>query len=245
MAHNLGTSLRQTVAQIPTVKVIKTPAGVKRFLARGDFLQFVEEDEESETVVANTEQMTLDGDAREMPVDVHAMWTTPQKLGRASSSPSPPLSAVSCPTRGWESPGGSVMSAPTARFPEGPQGLPPRTSPLKQAIYYLCYGGGHFFLDCPRLPAEVRREAAANREAYLQQSPQAVPSQMACTRPATPHTSPCRSGSVQGHTPLPGVGTVPGVGPVVHVFVEEFPDEEGLNEDGLTNTGAENAVGGN
>jgi hypothetical protein len=245
MAHNLGTSLRQTVAQVPTVKVIKTPVGVKPFLARGNSVQLVGEDEESETVVADTEHMTLDGDAREMPGDVHAVWTTPQTSGRAFSSPSPPLSAVSFPTRGWASPSGSVMSAPTARYPQGPQGLPPRTSPVKQAICYLCYGGGHFLLDCPRLPAEVRREAAANREAYLQQSPQAGPSQMAYPRPATPHTFPRRSGSVQGHPPLSGVGTVPGVGPVVHAVEEELPDEEGLNEEGLTSTVAENAVGGN
>jgi hypothetical protein len=168
MAHNLGTSLRQTVAQVQTVKVIKTPAGVKPFLARGNFVKLVGEDEESETVVADTKHTTLDGDAREIPVDVHALWTTPQPSGMASSSPSPPLSAVSFQTRGWASLGGYVMSAPTARYPKGPQGLPPRTSPLKQAMCYLCYGGGHFLLDCPRLPAEVRREAAANREAYVQ-----------------------------------------------------------------------------
>jgi hypothetical protein len=191
-------------------------------------VQLVGEDEKSETVVADTEHMTLDGDAREMPVDVHAMWTTPQTSGRAAYSPSPPLSAVSFPTRGWASPGGSVMSAPTVRYTQGPQGLPPRTSLLKQAICYLCYGGGHFLLDCPRLPAEVRREAAANREAYLQKSPQAGPSQMAYTRPATTHTFPRRSGIWQRHPPLPGVGTVLGVGPVVHVVEEGFPDEEGL-----------------
>jgi hypothetical protein len=143
MAHNLGTSLRQMVDQVPTVKVIKTPAGVKPFLARGNSVHLVGEDEESETVVANTVQMTLaqinlDGDARQMQVDVHAMETTPQTSGRASSSPAPPLSAVSFPTRGWASPGGSVMSTPTARYPQGPQGLPPRTSPLKQAMCYLC-----------------------------------------------------------------------------------------------------------
>jgi hypothetical protein len=95
MAHNLGTSLRQTVAKVPTVKVIKTPAGVKPFLARGNSVQLLGEDEESETVVANTEHMTLDGDAREIPVGVHDLWTTPQPPGRASSSPSTPLSAVS------------------------------------------------------------------------------------------------------------------------------------------------------
>jgi hypothetical protein len=144
MAHNLGTSLRQPVPQVPTVKVIKTPTGVKPFLARGNCVYLVGEDEKSETVVADTEHMTLDGDAREIPVDVHAMWTMPQTSGRASSYPSPPLSAVSFPTSGWASPGGSVMSAPTARYPQGPQGLPPRTSPLTQAMCYLCYGGGHF-----------------------------------------------------------------------------------------------------
>jgi hypothetical protein len=155
-------------------------------------------------------------------MDVHAMWTTPQMSGRASSFPSPPFSAVSFPTRGWSSPGGSVMSTPTARYPQGPQGLPPRTSPLKLAIRYLCYGGGHFFLDFPRLPAELRREAAANREAYIQQSRQAGLLQMEYTCPSTPTISPCRSGSVHGHPPLPGVGTVPGVGPVVNA-VEEVP----------------------
>jgi hypothetical protein len=100
-------------------------------------------------------------------------------------------------------------------------------------------------LDSPRLPAEVRREAAANREAYIQQSPQAGPSQMAYTRPATPHTSPRRSGIVQGHPPLPGFGTVPGVGPVVNAVEEVSPDEEGLNEDVVASTVAENDVGGN
>jgi hypothetical protein len=68
---------------------------------------------------------------------------------------------------------------------------------------------------------------------------------MAYPRPATTHTFPRRSGSVQGHPPLPGVWAVPGVGPVVHAVEEEFPDAEGLNENGVTNTMAENAVGGN
>jgi hypothetical protein len=95
-------------------------------------------------VVPDTEQMTLDGDAREIPVDAHAMRTTPQTSGRASFSTSPPLSAVSFTTRN-----------------------PPRTSPFKYAMCYLCYVGGHFLLYFTRLPAEVRREAAPNREAYL------------------------------------------------------------------------------
>jgi hypothetical protein len=151
------------VAQVLTVKVIKTTAGVKPFLARGNSVQLVGEDEESETVVADTEHMTLDGDAREMPVDVHALRTTPQPSGRASSSPSPPLSAVSFPTRGWASPGGSFMYARTARYPQGPQGLSPRTSSLKQAVCYLRYGGGHFLLDSPGCPPRcaARRQQTA------------------------------------------------------------------------------------
>jgi hypothetical protein len=68
---------------------------------------------------------------------------------------------------------------------------------------------------------------------------------MAYTGPATPHTFPRRSGIGQGHPRLPGVGTVPGVGPVSHVFEEGSPDEEGLKEDGVTSTVAENSVGGN
>jgi hypothetical protein len=76
MAHNLGTSLRQMVAQVPTIKVIKTPAGVKPLLARGNSVQLVGENEESETVVADNEQMTLDGDAREIPTDVHCYGAT-------------------------------------------------------------------------------------------------------------------------------------------------------------------------
>jgi hypothetical protein len=109
----------------------------------------------------------------------------------------------------------------------------------------LCYGDGKFLLDYPRLPAEVRGKATANCEAYLQQYPQAGPSQMAYTRPATPHTFPRPSGSVQGHPPLPGVVTVPGVGPVVNAVEEVSPDEEGLNEDVVASTVAENFVGGN
>jgi hypothetical protein len=120
MAHNLGTSLRQTMSQVPAVNVIKTHVGTKALLAKGSSVQRVDGDAEirKETVVADTEQMTLDGDAREIPVHAHAMWTTPQTSGRGSFSPSPPLSAVSFPTRS-----------------------PPRTSPFKYAMCYLCYVG--------------------------------------------------------------------------------------------------------
>ena len=51
MAHNLGTSLRQTMAQVPAVKVMKTPGGVKPFLARGHSVQMVVDGDGSESVV--------------------------------------------------------------------------------------------------------------------------------------------------------------------------------------------------
>jgi hypothetical protein len=96
-------------------------------------------------------------------VDVHAMWTTPQTSGRASSSLSPPLSAISFRTRGSAIPVGSVMSAPTARYPQGPQGLPPRTSTLKQASVICATGVATSFLiaDGCRLRCAARRQQTA------------------------------------------------------------------------------------
>jgi hypothetical protein len=47
MAHNLGTYLRQTMAQVPAVKVIKTPVGTKALLARGSSVQLVDGDAEN------------------------------------------------------------------------------------------------------------------------------------------------------------------------------------------------------
>ena len=85
MAHNLGTSLRQTMAQVPAVKVMKTPGGVKPLLSRGHSVQMVADGDGSESVVEDTEQMTPDGDACDAPADVHAMWTMPQPSGRAFS----------------------------------------------------------------------------------------------------------------------------------------------------------------
>jgi hypothetical protein len=173
----------------------------------------VDEGDGSETVVADTEFITPKGYTCEAPVDVHALWTTPQPSGRASSSPSPPLSAISFPNRGRASPGGSFMSAPSVRYPPGLQGIPqgphPCKYPMKKAMCYLCYGGGHFLLDCPRFPSEVRREAAANREAYLQQYPQGGPSQMAYTRPASPHNFPVALGACKDTLPFPELGQFP------------------------------------
>jgi hypothetical protein len=207
-------------------------------------VQLVGEDEEIETVVADTEHMNIDGEAREMPADLHAMWTTPHTSGRAYSSPSPPLSAVSFPTRGWASPGGSVMSAPTVCYPQGPQGLPPRTSPLKQAICYLRYGGGA--TSCLIAPG-CRPRCAARRQKTarpISNNPRKrVRRRWRALALPFLIPSPFALGSGMDTLSSPGVGTISGVGAVLHVDEEGFPDEDGLNEDRLTSTVTENAMG--
>jgi hypothetical protein len=116
---------------------------------------------------------------------------------------------------------------------------------MKKAMCYLCCGEAVSCLNAHGCPLRCAGRKPPTARPYHQQSPQAGPSQGAYTRPATPNTFPRRSGIVLGNSPLLGVGTVPGVGPVVHAVEERFPDEEVLNEDVLTSTVAENAVGRN
>jgi hypothetical protein len=121
------------------------------------------------------------------------------------------------------------MSALTASYPQGSQGLPPRNLPLKQAMFYLCYGGGHLLLDCPWLPADVRREAAANREAYMQQSPQGAPSKIGYTRLVATHPFPHRAGNVPGQSPVHGVEIPHSVGQGFDAVEQMIPEEKGLD----------------
>jgi hypothetical protein len=51
---------------------------VKPLLARGNPVQLIDEDGEREKVVADARQMAPEGDARGMPVDLLAIWTSPQ-----------------------------------------------------------------------------------------------------------------------------------------------------------------------
>jgi hypothetical protein len=70
---------------------------------------------------------------------------------------------VFIPTRGLDSPGGSVFSEPPVR----PRvGNPPRTGISKPLLCFLCYEVGNFLADCPRLPSTLQREAADNRAAH-------------------------------------------------------------------------------
>jgi hypothetical protein len=67
------------------------------------------------------------------------------------------------------------MSAQAASYSPGPPGHTPRVFPAKAAMCYLRNGPGHFIMDCPKLPSDVRREAIENREAFYKQSPMGVP----------------------------------------------------------------------
>jgi hypothetical protein len=244
VAHNLGTSLRQTMAQAPSSKAIKTPLGVKPLLVRGSSVQVVDDVEDSETLVAVSEDSTPNVDDRGGPAAVHALWATQPAQARTLSSPSPSSSTVSIPTRGWASPVGSTMSAQAARYSPGPPGHLPRVSPAKPAMCYLCYGPGHFIMDCPRLPSDVRREANENRDAFYRQSPIGVPMPGASHGQSDPAVG-RRPGNFQGRTHPWEAGLSPRGAQVIHAVEEVEPSEEDIEEGKLQITGAENALGGN
>jgi hypothetical protein len=131
-AHNLGISLRQAVAQ-PVVSSLasRQPMGVKSLITRPVSVHAVESPESSSIGIPPSE----DGGYLDMealvaaahavngyswsPLGAQPSW---KQTDPRSSSPS----VVSIPTRGWVSPGGSVMSEPSS--PSRPRvGYLPRT----------------------------------------------------------------------------------------------------------------------
>jgi hypothetical protein len=99
------------------------------------------------------------------------------------SSPRPAASVVSIPTRGWDSPGASVLSAPVG-IPRQPRvaGRPP--------MCFICYQPGHLLTDCPHLPGPVRDFAIAGRSRYLGHQPSGLSHQgEGTTRGASTPTS--------------------------------------------------------
>jgi hypothetical protein len=123
LAQNLGVSLRQTMLQ-PTSQVAKPkiPPGVKTLLPRLTSINTCEtESGDSIAYTAQAEEASL----HEVEIALahahlaheHNHVRTPSSplTGRPSWKPlsrSPSPSVVSIPTRGWVSPGGSVMSEP-------------------------------------------------------------------------------------------------------------------------------------
>jgi hypothetical protein len=246
VAHNLGTSLRQTMARAPTGSVSKvlTPVGVKPFLIRGPSVNTVEEEEESVDTTVNAESVASEEEVPVGGAEVNALSTS-YRTTRSQwplPTPSPPGSSISVPTRGWASPGGSVMSVPAVGPPPG---FPPRPAPVWPVMCYLCYGPGHYLMDCPRLPPHVRKEAAANRDAYQRLSHQQGPGPGNIPRAAG--ESPFRRAHQTAGHPVAAVVDEPPRGAlVVQVVDVEAPSGETISGQGLLEvTVAENARGGN
>jgi hypothetical protein len=83
---------------------------------------------------------------------------------QSTTSPSPEVSVFSVPTRGWDIPSASVVSAPIGGS-RIPLGFP------RQNMCFMCYKPGHVISDCPQLPGKVREQAAHNRALYHKTSP--------------------------------------------------------------------------
>jgi hypothetical protein len=83
---------------------------------------------------------------------------------RSTMSHSPEGSVFSVPTRGWDSPSASIVSAPIGGS-RIPRGVP------RQNLCFTCYKPGHVISDCPQLPGEVQEQSAHNRALYYKTSP--------------------------------------------------------------------------
>jgi hypothetical protein len=79
--------------------------------------------------------------------------------------PSP--SVASIPTRGWTSPGGSVISEPVMRSHD-PQGYsrPMYTGVARSELCFLCYQREHMLAECPSLPGSLQAAVRENRHIW-------------------------------------------------------------------------------
>jgi hypothetical protein len=177
LAQNLGISLRQTMLQ-PTQSVAKSklPPGVKRLLTRpnsvhtvettsGDQVDHTAQEQEAslhevEVALAHAHLAQSHAQADSSSITQRPSWQS------TSRSPSPRVASI--PTRGWISPGGSVMSEPQNRHRYAG---PPRVGDTLSVLCFLCYTQGHMLADCPRLPTSLQREAMENREAWQLANP--------------------------------------------------------------------------
>jgi hypothetical protein len=123
LAHNLGVSLRQAVAQPPAPSVVSRQlSGVKSLLPRLGSVLAMESQESSSIGVPPSDQEQggypeLEANMAATPAADGYSWspqgTQPSWRGTDPRSSSP--SVVSIPTRGWASPDGLVVSKPPLR----------------------------------------------------------------------------------------------------------------------------------
>ena len=177
LAHDLGMSLRQTALQAITPEKGKFVQGVKPipslFPRKGALgvLQVSKEESDPDELNDHTPDMLTRRDLEVALASVrsqgarfsHQSAPSERSSWSVTSAPqSPPVSAVSIPTRGWTSPAGSVRVGPVRGHPN--QG--PRSGITCPPLCFMCYCHGHYLSDCPKLPPELRLEAQGNRETY-------------------------------------------------------------------------------
>jgi hypothetical protein len=168
LAHNLGISLRQIIHQSsqPTPKVTppKYPSGVKAFLPRSGSVHAVDSETEGmDERPCSAYQASLE-EVEVAIASARAGFSPPQssvkhRSWQTSTSCSPSPSVVFIPTRGWNSPAGSVMSDRQTR---GGPPLSPKWNHSRPPLCFLCYEHGHFLAECPRVPETLQREAVEN-----------------------------------------------------------------------------------
>jgi hypothetical protein len=245
LAHNLGISLRQTIQQSsqPTPKVTppKYPSGVKAFLPRSGSVHTVDSETEGmDERPCSAYQASLE-EVEVAIASARAGLSPPQPRVNqyswpTSTSRSPSPSVVSIPTRGWNSPAGSVTSDHQTR--SGPT-LSPKWNPSRPPLCFLCYVHGHFLAECPRLPETLQREAVENRAAYERnRNPEGTRS-LPPRRPQPPrsHNQPVPPPSAREVWPSPTLAA--------HAVAEPIAEEhEEAESDQTPGDGSENSVGG-
>ena len=181
LAHDLGSSLRQTALQAasPPSKG-KLVAGVKPVATRvtrpgavnvvrtedsgsDDGLELEKEKEMREVPLTRRDLEVAVATIRAQGSPLNSTTFTGRSTWPGTPPPrSPAASVVSIPTRGWASPGGSSVAFPVREMPNPP----PRGGVTRPPLCFMCYTHGHYLSGCPRLPADLRWQAQGNREAY-------------------------------------------------------------------------------
>ena len=161
VAHQLGKSLRRTSER--SQSVVASRKREEHLSARSGRTSAlaVEEDEDDSSVSEHQAPEGGDPLAETAFIASSPRYAFGFNRVRSALPQSPDGSAFSFPTRGWDSPSASVISAPIG-------GARPPRGVTRPNLCFMCYKPGHVISDCPQLPVEVRERAAHNRASYYQ-----------------------------------------------------------------------------
>ena len=161
VAHQLGKSLRRTSER--SQSVVASRKREEHLSARSGRTSAlaVEEDEDDSSVSEHQAPEGGDPLAETAFIASSPRYAFGFNRVRSALPQSPDGSAFSFPTRGWDSPSASVISAPIG-------GARPPRGVTRPNLCFMCYKPGHVISDCPQLPGEVRERAAHNRASYYQ-----------------------------------------------------------------------------